>query len=522
MFHTRRYLDVLQLAPIIAMLHCPALGDAHIDARMRRAMQQVGYPADDREDGIAFLDRFGLTDDCPLEPWVWNYARAIVGATLTGVAFLKGSGGGEEPVDHVAECDSQLVAESDSQLRDSQLQPGANDSQPSEPQPSEPQPLEPQPSEPQPRVHSRPQRVALCWSGGRHHAFPAAASGYCYVNDAAIAVLQMERDHGRVLYVDIDVHHADGVERGLAPSDTLMTISFHKRAPGFFPGTGDVSDDPLAVNVPLRHGASDATFLAAFRPVVAAARDRFAPRCVVVQCGADALAGDPLGGFNLTPQALATCTAELADWGLPTLVLGGGGYSAPATSIAWCEVTARLLVKDTADDARAPRPQQQQQQQQQQHNQLRSCLPVNVPDSSPFFEAFAAHSFSTSFPPIVNLRDENTTEGLAETIRSVVDVIHTLEAPPADDDDGEESDAEIGGDVGDDDSNDDDDDDNDNGDDDAIDNSNVKSSFSSNNNHGSRKRANIDPPHHARIHAARRRIHTTPQQPGGSVFDFGS
>lgn len=94
------------------------------------------------------------------------------------------------------------------------------------------------------------------WSGGLHHAKRNAASGFCYVNDIVLAILELLKYHARVLYIDIDIHHGDGVEessplksvqsllttRAFYTTDRVMTVSFHKFGEGFFPGTGDLDD----------------------------------------------------------------------------------------------------------------------------------------------------------------------------------------------------------------------------------------------------------------------------------------
>ena len=84
--------------------------------------------------------------------------------------------------------------------------------------------------------------VAINWSGGLHHAKRSEASGFCYVNDIVLAILELLKHHARVLYLDIDIHHGDGVEEAFYTTDRVMTVSFHKFGDFFFPGTGDVKD----------------------------------------------------------------------------------------------------------------------------------------------------------------------------------------------------------------------------------------------------------------------------------------
>ena len=78
--------------------------------------------------------------------------------------------------------------------------------------------------------------IAINWSGGLHHAKKSEASGFCYINDIVLAILELLKVHARVLYIDIDVHHGDGVEEAFYCTDRVMTLSLHKFGEGFFPG----------------------------------------------------------------------------------------------------------------------------------------------------------------------------------------------------------------------------------------------------------------------------------------------
>ena len=102
-------------------------------------------------------------------------------------------------------------------------------------------------------------------AGGLHHAKKSEASGFCYVNDIVLAILELLKKHQRVLYIDIDIHHGDGVEEAFYCTDRVMTVSFHKYGE-YFPGTGDIADvgssdgKHYAVNFPLRDGIDDASY----------------------------------------------------------------------------------------------------------------------------------------------------------------------------------------------------------------------------------------------------------------------
>ncbi|KAJ2758848.1 histone deacetylase, partial [Coemansia nantahalensis] len=174
--------------------------------------------------------------------------------------------------------------------------------------------------------------ICINWSGGLHHAKKCEASGFCYINDIVLAILELLRHHQRVLYIDIDVHHGDGVEEAFYTTDRVMTCSFHKYGE-FFPGTGDLRDigeakgKYYAVNFPLRDGIDDVSYQSVFKPVVEGIMEWYQPNAVVLQCGTDSLAGDKLGCFNLSMDGHAECVRFVKDFNLPTLVLGGGGYT---------------------------------------------------------------------------------------------------------------------------------------------------------------------------------------------------
>nr|QSX72315.1 histone deacetylase 8 [Halisarca dujardinii] len=193
------------------------------------------------------------------------------------------------------------------------------------------------------------------WFGGWHHGRRSKAAGFCYCNDIVLAILRLLDQFKRVLYVDIDLHHGDGVEEAFRYTNKVMTVSFHKQAPGFFPGTGEVESIGkgkghfYTVNVPLKDGITDQQFSSVFTRVMDLVRPAFSPEVVVLQCGADGLNGDPMNSFSLTPHGLGECVAHVASWHLPMLVLGGGGYDFPSTARCWTHVTG-LLVKETLDN----------------------------------------------------------------------------------------------------------------------------------------------------------------------------
>jgi histone deacetylase 1/2 len=112
------------------------------------------------------------------------------------------------------------------------------------------------------KLNHKSADICINWAGGLHHAKKMEASGFCYVNDIVLAILELLKYHNRVLYIDIDVHHGDGVEEAFYCTNRVMTVSFHRYG-DFFPGTGDVKDighgegQYYALNVPLNSGIDD-------------------------------------------------------------------------------------------------------------------------------------------------------------------------------------------------------------------------------------------------------------------------
>ncbi|KIW99809.1 uncharacterized protein Z518_10737 [Rhinocladiella mackenziei CBS 650.93] len=198
------------------------------------------------------------------------------------------------------------------------------------------------------RLNRQKADIAINWAGGLHHAKKSEASGFCYVNDIVLGIIELLRFHQRVLYVDIDVHHGDGVEEAFYTTDRVMTVSFHKYGE-YFPGTGELRDVGVgsgkyyAVNFPLRDGIDDSSYKGIFEPVIRATMEYYQPSAVVLQCGGDSLSGDRLGCFNLSMKGHANCVRFVKSFNLPTLILGGGGYTMRNVARTWAYETGCLV-----------------------------------------------------------------------------------------------------------------------------------------------------------------------------------
>ncbi|CDS13278.1 Putative Histone deacetylase RPD3 [Lichtheimia ramosa] len=197
--------------------------------------------------------------------------------------------------------------------------------------------------------------IAINWAGGLHHAKKAEASGFCYVNDIVLGILELLRYYARVLYIDIDVHHGDGVEEAFYTTDRVMTVSFHKYGE-FFPGTGELKDvgagrgKYYSVNFPLRDGIDDESYKSVFEPTIEKVIEWYQPSAIVLQCGGDSLSGDKLGCFNLSMKGHANCVEFVKKFNYPTLVLGGGGYTMRNVARAWAYETGVVVGEDIGPD----------------------------------------------------------------------------------------------------------------------------------------------------------------------------
>eukprot|EP00899_Mesostigma_viride_P021228 jgi/Mesvir1/29106/Mv18412-RA.1 len=247
---------------------------------------------DTQQEHMQQLQRFNLGEDCPVFDGLFNFCQIYTGATIDGVHRINHN-----------QCD-----------------------------------------------------IAINWAGGLHHAKKSEASGFCYVNDLVLGILELLKYHARVLYIDIDIHHGDGVEEAFYVTDRVMTVSFHKKGDYFFPGTGDVKDVGeskgrfYALNVPLKDGIDDANFLRMFKPIITKVMESFQPGAIILQCGADSLAADRLGVFNLSIEGHAECVRFVKKFNVPVLVTGGGGYTKNNVARCWAYETSVLLDTTIANE----------------------------------------------------------------------------------------------------------------------------------------------------------------------------
>lgn len=206
-------------------------------------------------------------------------------------------------------------------------------------------------------VLNREVTAAFVPIAGLHHAARASAAGFCVFNDCAIAIEHARRVHGltKVAYVDIDAHHGDGVFYGFEADAGVVFADIHEDGRYLYPGTGASHEigrgegEGMKLNLPVPPGADDAAFMVMWPQVEAHVRAH-APQFIVLQCGADSIAGDPITHLAFSEQAhfhaaarLMSLSQELDCRGV--LALGGGGYNRTNIARGWTRVVEALVAE---------------------------------------------------------------------------------------------------------------------------------------------------------------------------------
>ena len=205
-------------------------------------------------------------------------------------------------------------------------------------------------------VLSGEANIAFNMSGGYHHAGPQRAAGFCFINDVAIACSILAEHGKRVLFLDVDAHHGDGVQNAFYDRSDVMTMSFHENGRTLFPGTGFEDEigigegEGYSVNVPLPEGTYDEAFLGAFHNVAPPLVGAYDPDVIVLELGMDMLAGDPLTHLGLTNNAYAEAITATLAFGKPILATGGGGYHEENTARGWALAWSLFCGEDGHDD----------------------------------------------------------------------------------------------------------------------------------------------------------------------------
>jgi len=197
---------------------------------------------------------------------------------------------------------------------------------------------------------------AMNIAGGLHHAHPGRASGFCIFNDPAISIAYLKKKYGvrKVLYLDVDAHHGDGVMYGFYSDGEVLDIDFHEDGYHLFPGTGFTNEigkgegTGLKLNIPLPPFTNDELYLPIFREIVPHVVRKFAPEVLLLQCGVDSHANDLLAHLQLTSRTyleVVKIVHQLAHevGGGRLVIFGGGGYNQANVARTWTLVASALM-----------------------------------------------------------------------------------------------------------------------------------------------------------------------------------
>ena len=210
-------------------------------------------------------------------------------------------------------------------------------------------------------------RRVLQLGGGLHHARRSFASGFCIYNDLAIAINCLTGHGLKVAYIDIDVHHGDGVQEILYEDERVMTVSLHESGKYLFPGTGEIRElgsgvgRGLKLNLPLEPFTEGGSYLEVFEQVLPAALRHFCPDVLVVQAGTDAHFDDPLSDLMLTTRDYEAIFRRILAWADDStagrvLFTLGGGYSFRAAPRVWAILYLVLHDLPVAETLHDPNP----------------------------------------------------------------------------------------------------------------------------------------------------------------------
>ncbi|KAK6199511.1 histone deacetylase [Scheffersomyces amazonensis] len=249
------------------------------------------------DDSLVELEKFGLLHDCYPFPFMGDYVKLIAGTTISSVKTL--------------------------------IQAKNYDT----------------------------HNIVINWYGGRHHCHKAKVAGFCYVNDIVLGIQILRKSFSRVFYLDLDLHHGNGVENAYRASKNVLTCSIHRYDIGFYPGSGSLKDSSISsVNIPTKRGLSDTSMMYIIKDIVLPLIERFDPQALVIQTGCDGLSTDEHNEWNLSIKCMGSVINHLLKEtkNVPTLILGGGGYNHTETAKCWTFITNQILQNEEISNKPIP------------------------------------------------------------------------------------------------------------------------------------------------------------------------
>lgn len=205
------------------------------------------------------------------------------------------------------------------------------------------------------QVCDQGMRAAFNMAGGWHHAHAARASGFSYLNDSVVAINHLLDQGKRVVYVDLDAHHGDGVQEAFYTTDQVMTISIHENGKDFYPYSGFVDEVGegagygYSINLPLVPHSDDLIFEQALQRIVLPLIEAFRPDVLLTQLGADFMRTDPLTRLEGTTSFMEYAARQFLATGIPWVAVGGGGYDRLNVARAWTLLWAVMTGQEAPD-----------------------------------------------------------------------------------------------------------------------------------------------------------------------------
>jgi len=354
-------------------------------------------PESDSDDNGDEVSDFGLEDDCPIFDGLEEYCKVVAGGSLTAAR----------------------------EIRDGRAD------------------------------------IAIYWDGGRHHATKSKASGFCYVNDIILAIIELQRPSvpslgseakvkrlSKIMYLDLDLHHGDGVAEAFSSNKRVLTLSCHLWSRGFYPSspegqlayTGPRHPAPAAyttLNLVIpKSGLSSSNHLRLVKTSIKPVFEAFAPDALVIQCGVDGLTEDPCKEWNLDLAGYGETLKEILSWRkcqsvdelqkapleneelsyrLPTLLLGGGGYNSPNAARAWAYFTSIALGRPLAVTSMLPMTVKLPEAESSNGDRQQSEV-THIPETCEYWDEFRP-SFTLDILPGLR-RDENSEEDIQKIERT--------------------------------------------------------------------------------------------------------
>jgi acetoin utilization protein AcuC len=200
--------------------------------------------------------------------------------------------------------------------------------------------------------------VAFNPLGGFHHAKPAHAEGFCYINDIVIAVKDALHRFPdlKIAYIDIDAHHGNGVQDAFYNDPSVLFLSIHETGKNLYPWSGNEIEigegdgTGFTVNIPLEAGSDDEVFLLVFNKIVPPLMGAFSPDLIVAELGADTMVSDPLTHLKLTNNGYQSAVKKIVRLCPKLMALGGGGYDLFRTARCWTLAWSILNFLEPTDE----------------------------------------------------------------------------------------------------------------------------------------------------------------------------